>query len=101
MSAVPIILNGITVEQMGEILEPLLRKIVHQELTQILNKQKDQFLSPKEACERFVPKISKTTLASWTAQGLLNEHRIGGRIFYLFSEIVENAKKLKKYKAVL
>jgi hypothetical protein len=98
MSVVPIILNGITIEQMGEFLEPMLRKIVHQELTQILDKQEDKFLSPKEVCERFVPKISKTTLASWTEQGLLQEYRLGSRVFYLFSEIVEKAKTLKKYK---
>ena len=98
MSVVPIILNGISLEQMGEFLEPILRKIVHQELTQILDKQEDRFLSPKETCDRFVPKISKTTLAAWTEQGLINQYRIGGRVFYLFSEIVEKAKTLKRYK---
>ncbi len=101
MSVAPIILNGITVEQMGQLLEPMLRQIVRQELSQILDKQKDQFLSPKEACERFVPKISKTTLAKWTAQGLIKEHRMGGRVFYLFSEIIDKAKTLKKYKAII
>lgn len=98
MYPAPIILNGITVEQMSEILEPMLRKIVRQELSQILDKKEDKLLSPKEVCERFVPKISKTTLANWTEQGLLNQYRIGGRVFYLFSEIVEKAKTLKKYK---
>jgi len=100
MHAVPIILNGITFEQMGEILEPILRKVVRQELSQLLDKKEDRFLSPKEACERFVPKISKTTLANWTSQGLINSYRIGGRVYYLFSEILEKAVTLKKYRQV-
>jgi hypothetical protein len=79
-------------------LEPMLRKIVHQELTQIVDKQEDRFLSPKEVCERFIPKLSKTKLASWTEQRLLQEYRLGGRVFYLFSEIVEKAKTLKRHK---
>jgi hypothetical protein len=37
-------------------------------------------------------------LPAWTEQGLINQYRIGGRVFYLFSEIVEKAKTLKKYK---
>jgi hypothetical protein len=74
MPVVPIILNGITVEQMGEFLEPMLRKIVHQDLTQIIDKQEVRFISPKDDCERFVPKISKTTLTGWTAQRLLMIH---------------------------
>ena len=98
MSAAPIILTGITPEQLAEAIKPVIRSIVREELTQILDKQEDNFLSPKEVCERFVPKISKTTLASWTNQGLLQDYRIGGRVYYLFSEIIEKAKTLKKYK---
>ena len=98
MSAAPIILTGITPEQLAEAIQPILRSIVREELTQILDKKEDRFISPKEACERFSPKLSKTTLASWTNQGLLQDYRFGGRVYYLFSEIVEKAKTLKRYK---
>jgi hypothetical protein len=55
MSAAPIILSGITPEQLAEAIQPALRSIVREELTQILDKQEDRFLSPKEVCERFIP----------------------------------------------
>jgi hypothetical protein len=41
--------------------------------------------------------ITKATLTSWTKQGLLQDHRIGGRIFYRQSEILASTKKLSKY----
>lgn len=65
---------------------------------ELLGEKEEKLLSPAEACKIFVPKISKTTLSSWTNQGLIDEHRIGGRVYYLFSEILAKSKTLSKYK---
>jgi len=55
-------------------------------------------LSPAETCKMFNPAISKVTLAAWTKRGLLNESRIGGRVYYKQSEIIAGLTTLKKYK---
>ncbi|HRP33930.1 MAG TPA: helix-turn-helix domain-containing protein [Agriterribacter sp.] len=60
-------------------------------------KESEKLLSSDEARKLFSPEISKPTLIRWTADGLLNSHRIGGRVFYLQSEILAAVTKLKKY----
>jgi hypothetical protein len=57
----------------------------------------EKLLTAVEACKVFVPAIAKSTLHQWTAQGLIPVHRIGGRIFYKYSEIIEAAKRVRKY----
>ena len=47
-----------------------------------------------------LPLTQKATLTSWTKQGLIQEHRIGGRVFYLQSEILASTIKLKKYRTI-
>ena len=76
-----------------------LRSIIKEEIqAEQLNDLKEKLLSPAEACKIFQPKISKPTLSSWTDKGLITEYRLGGRIFYRYSELIEAAKTLKKYK---
>lgn len=53
--------------------------------------------SAAEACKLFSPTIAKSTLHQWTTEGLIPVHRIGGRIFYKYSEVIEAAKRIKKY----
>lgn len=77
-----------------------LRSVVKEEL-QAQQKQQleEKLLSPAETCKLFQPTISKVTLAAWSTQGLLNDYRIGGRVYYRYSEVIEAAKHLKRYKA--
>lgn len=58
----------------------------------------DKLLSPAEACKLFQPAISKPTLASWDRQGLIKSYRIGNKVFYKYSELLESLKVLKRYK---
>lgn len=57
----------------------------------------EKLLTAAEACKIFSPAIAKSTLHQWTAQGLIPVHRLGGRIFYKYSEIIESAKRIRKY----
>lgn len=91
-----ILLNGLSPNQLLELLRPMIKE----EMRQVMLEQEEKLLSPAEACKLFKPAITKATLASWTKQGLLQEHRIGGRVFYLQSEILASTKKLSKYKCV-
>lgn len=60
--------------------------------------QEERLLSAGEACKLFVPAISRLTLIRWTKADYLKEHRIGGRVYYRQSEVIESAKHLEKYK---
>ena len=57
----------------------------------------EKLLSPTETCKLFNPSISKVALHRWTKAGFIPVHRIGGRIFYKQSEVIEAAKTVKKY----
>ena len=89
------ILQGCSIADVME----ALRIVVKQELQQsIPHQQKEEkLLSAKETCKLFVPAISLTTLHAWTEKGLLIPHYLGGRKYYLQSEIIEAAKTLKPY----
>jgi hypothetical protein len=89
-----IILNAVSAEEMAEMIKP----IIIETIRDILQEKEEKLLSPAEVCKKFVPAISKTTLASWTRQGLLTEYRIGGRVYYKFSELLKKGDKLSRYK---
>lgn len=91
-----ILLNGLSTDQLLELLRPMIKE----EMRQVMSEQEEQLLSPAEVCKLFKPSITKATLASWTKQGFLQEHRIGGRVFYLKSEILAGTTKLSKYKGI-
>lgn len=91
-----ILLHGLSPDELIELLRPLIRE----EIRQALSEQEEKLLSPAETCKLFKPAITKATLTSWTKQGLLQEHRIGGRVFYRQSEILESTKKLSKYRSL-
>lgn len=92
--ATQILLNGLSPDQLIELLRPMIKEEMHR----VISEQEERLLSPAEACKLFKPAITKATLASWTKQGFLQEHRIGGRVFYLQSEILASTIKLSKYK---
>ena len=87
-------MNSISPEEMAEMIKPMIIEAIRE----VLQEKEEKFLSPAEVCKKFIPAISKTTLASWTKQGLLTEHRIGGRVYYKMSEVFKSVKILKTYK---
>lgn len=89
-----IYMSGFTPEE----LISLFRDVIKEELVKLQTDKVEKLLSPAETCKIFQPKISKTTLKSWTDQGLLSDHRIGGRVFYKLSEVLEKSKTLKRYR---
>jgi len=75
-----------------------LREIVKEELKAKEQQQEERLLSPAEACKLFSPSVSKLTLSRWTADGLIQVQKIGGRLYYRLSDIIEAGTRLKKYK---
>lgn len=91
-----ILLNGLSPDQLLDLLRPMIKE----EMRRVISEQEERLLSPAESCKLFKPAITKATLTSWTKQGFLQEHRIGGRVFYLQSEILASTMKLSKYKGI-
>ena len=81
-------------EELVEVFRPMM----HDMVKSLIGEKEEKLLSPAQTCKLFEPAISKTTLASWTKQGLINEHRIGRNVYYKQSEILEKSKVLKRYK---
>ena len=82
-----------------ELLEEI-RKIIKEELTLVANKEDERLLSPSEACNLFVPQISKVTFFAWRNKGYFETVRIGGKVYVKRSNILaalKTVKKLKKY----
>ena len=85
-----------------EIFLQQIKDIIKNEIQEANQKdQADKLLSPAETCKLFQPAVSKMTLIRWTKNERLIEYRIGGRVFYKYSEIMEAMKHLKKYKKSL
>jgi hypothetical protein len=81
-----------------EELEARFQKIIKEEIY-----KKDQestlekLLSPEETRKLFTPAVSKVTLHHWAKQGRIKQHRIGSRVFYKYSEVLDSLVHLKKY----
>jgi hypothetical protein len=94
MAQEQILLSPIPIDE----LESRIQTIVRQEITK---KEEDalleRLLSPEQTRHIFNPPISKVTLHHWAKQGKVKPHRIGGRVFYKYSELMESLVHLKRY----
>lgn len=83
-------------------LEDLISQIQSVIKSEISSKQEkdlqDKLLSPAETCKLFSPAISKVTLGTWTKEGRILSHRLGGRIFYKYSEVMDSLSTLQKFR---
>jgi hypothetical protein len=91
-----IVINTVDAKELVDLLRPMIKE----ELTSLKLEQEERMISPAEACKVFEPSITKATLNSWTKKGWLREYRLGGRVFYKKSEILNSAKSIKKYRTV-
>ena len=93
-----ILLSQISLEELESRLESKLQVIIQNELAKIeKNNSLDKLLSPEETRKMFNPAISKVTLHTWAEQGKLKKHRIGARVYYKYSEVMDSLVHLKKY----
>lgn len=90
-----IILSSITIDELvNKVTESVLAAIAENKNLELNQK----LISPAETTALFSPKISLSSLNRWTKQGLLKQYRVGGRLYYRQSEVLEAAKELKQYK---
>ena len=89
------ILSPLSLDQLAKSIRDIVKSEIEANAMRDLS---DKLMSPAETCKIFQPKISKVTLHSWTKAGRLQDHRIGGRVYYRYSEVLDAVKSLKKYK---
>jgi hypothetical protein len=75
----------------------LLKTIREAVRAELQNMWGEQLLAPAEAIKLFNPTITKLTLQRWTDDGLIPMQRLGGRIFYKRSDILDAQANHKKY----
>ncbi len=85
----------VQLEQLASTIEGIVQKALREKQREDLQ---EKLLSPKETCLLFSPSISLVTLDSWAEKSLLKKYYIGGRTYYKYSEVIESAKTLKKYR---
>lgn len=83
-----IFLQGITLEELAEVLKPLVQPNAPVQPTST----EDELLSREEVCSLL--KISKTTLNTHTSKGNLKSYCIGNRILYKRSEVLAAVKPI-------
>ena len=89
----------ISEQELDERLANCLRSLIPEIVSQLKPVAfEERLISIDEACNVFIPSISRQTLSNWTKEGTLNSHKLGGRIFYKKSEIIAAAEKIKKYR---
>ncbi len=90
-----ILLQDLTHEQLGNLIDDKLRHRLEQ-LKKDLNGKKanDDLLTRDEAC-KFL-KIDSSTLWAWTNKGKVSAYGIGNRRYYKRSELIEALTPLKK-----
>jgi len=89
------LLSPIKLEDLANTIESIVNKAINQKQE---NDLAERLLSPEETCKLFHPQISKVTLHNWERQGRLQKYRMGGRVFYKYSEILAGMDSLVRYK---
>ncbi len=88
----------LTQVQLSEIITQV-REVIRQEMESVKKKEiEERLLSPAETCKLFHPNISKVTLSAWERDGKLLAHRIGGRVYFKYSEVMASLNTIKRYK---
>ena len=82
-------------------LESMISRLLDKKLTDILESIPRQEEIPKnglnkrkEAATKL--RVSLVTLDAWTKAGIINAHRIGGRVYYTDKDINDALKKVSK-----
>lgn len=64
-----------------------IKEIFRYELLEAKRPAEELILNDADLCKML--KISKRTSASWRASGVLPYHKVGGIVFYLYSDVLE------------
>lgn len=89
-----IILSPVPFSKLIEALRIVVREEVQAEN---IAKESSLLITGNEVRSLFKPAITRPTLTRYVRKGLINEKRIGGRIFYSKGEVMTAISKIKKF----
>lgn len=89
-----ITITEMTIDEFIASLKVIVKEVL---VEQEQKKSNERLLSAEAARKLFTPIISKPTLHRWTKDGRIPAYRLGGRIFYKETEVIEAAKVISKY----
>lgn len=78
-------------------LDAIEQRIINLEASRKTETEEEELLGAATAVKVFNPQISKATLSNWVKSGLIQSHKIGARVYYKKSELLEAVTRLKKY----
>lgn len=97
LSTNSMLIQGVT---MGD-LESMISRLLDKKLANVLESIPRQEETPKnglnkrkEAAAKL--RVSLVTLDAWTKAGIINAHRVGGRVYYTDKDINDALKKVSK-----
>tara|TARA_B100000378_G_scaffold139865_1_gene113058 strand:+ start:47 stop:340 length:294 start_codon:yes stop_codon:yes gene_type:complete len=82
----PILIEELTVEVLENLIESAVKKALEENSSHLPNFQPEKLLTRKEACKLL--KISSPTLTFYTNEGHIPYHKIGSRVRYKKSELL-------------
>ena len=89
-----ILINELTPQELCELIEQAVRK----ELSPVMKQHAEERLYNVESARRlWEPAVSRQTIYNWMAEGKLPFHKIGGRIVFKYSELMDAVKTIKRY----
>jgi excisionase family DNA binding protein len=57
---------------------------------------KEKLLTPQETAELL--RVSLVTLWQWEKDGRISKHKIGGRVYFKYDQIISSLETLKRYR---
>lgn len=89
-----IILNGLSTDELKEIIIQSLSQVIQKEnAVKSINSDEDEFLTRAEVAQLL--KITLPTLHDWTKRGIVISYKIGKRVLYRVSEVKEAIHQTK------
>ena len=90
-----ILLSPIPLEDLASEIRSIVRaEIIAQNKAEL----QERLLSPEEVRKLFTPKVSRVTLNAWTKEGRIISSRIGGRVWYKYSDVIEALETLERFR---
>lgn len=82
-----------TPQQLEEVIFKTVKELFETYFKSIKPKQPDEYLTRKEVAQLL--KVDLSTIANWNKSGKLKPLGLGGRVYYLKSDVIESLQPIK------
>lgn len=85
----------LTPAELRELIKDVVSQCLEEKLPAAETVKEDQLLSISEVADFF--SVTLVTIHAWSKSGLLKKYRIGSKVYFKKSEMIESLKKGKHY----